>query len=94
MRYIVVLPCGKSCDFEANVASIVTPDPRVAPPAWCVPADGKATPFALWNLEPRGTLFAKPGQAVYNGMIVGEHSKEGDLEVTSPTWPVLVLLWL
>lgn len=44
-------------------------------------ADGKTTPFALWNLEPRGVLFAKPGQAVYNGMIVGEHSKEGDLEV-------------
>lgn len=43
--------------------------------------DGKATAFSLFNLEPRGVMFSKPGQQVYNGMIIGEHSKEGDMEV-------------
>jgi GTP-binding protein len=35
----------------------------------------------LWNLQDRGTLFVKPQQKVYSGMIVGENSKQGDLEV-------------
>lgn len=42
---------------------------------------GKATLFALEALSARGTLFVAPGDMVYPGMVVGENSKSGDLEV-------------
>jgi GTP-binding protein len=42
---------------------------------------GNAVPYALFNLEPRGNLFVRPGDPVYEGMIVGEHSRENDLNV-------------
>jgi len=42
---------------------------------------GDAVPYALYNLEPRGQLFVKPGETVYEGMIVGEHNRENDLNV-------------
>ena len=42
---------------------------------------GKSVPFALWNLEERGELFIDSGIAVYEGMIIGEHSRGNDLEV-------------
>lgn len=42
---------------------------------------GRATSYAIVNLEPRGRLFVSPGEKVYAGMIVGEHSREKDLEV-------------
>lgn len=44
-------------------------------------ADGAAVAYALFNLEDRGSLFISPGDMVYSGMIIGEHSKENDLEV-------------
>ncbi len=43
--------------------------------------NGVTTTYALHNLEPRGTLFVGPQTEVYSGMIIGEHSKENDLEV-------------
>ena len=42
---------------------------------------GRAVPYALYNLEPRGRLVIGPGTPVYKGMIIGEHSKHNDLEV-------------
>ncbi len=42
---------------------------------------GKANGYACFNLESRGKLFSKPGDEVYEGMIVGEHNKENDLIV-------------
>ena len=42
---------------------------------------GTTTTYALHNLEPRGVLFVGPQTEVYSGMIVGEHSKENDIEV-------------
>lgn len=45
---------------------------------------GAAVTYALFNLEPRGRLFITPGTPVYEGMIIGEHNKEGDLDV-NPT---------
>ncbi len=42
---------------------------------------GKTTPYALYHLEPRGVLFLKPGTEVYEGMIVGESARSGDLDV-------------
>lgn len=45
---------------------------------------GKAVAYALFNLEPRGSLFINPGDAVYEGMIVGEHNRENDIDV-NPT---------
>ena len=43
--------------------------------------NGKAVPYALWNLEERGPLFIGPGEPVYCGMVIGEHNKGEDLEV-------------
>lgn len=42
---------------------------------------GKATGFALDNLQARGILFIKPGDEIYEGMIVGESSRDDDMEV-------------
>ena len=42
---------------------------------------GKAVPYALYNLEPRGRLFMVPGDPVYEGMIVGEHNRGNDINV-------------
>ncbi|MCX7977855.1 MAG: translational GTPase TypA [Bdellovibrionaceae bacterium] len=42
---------------------------------------GVATAYAIWNLQERGVMFVTPGTEVYQGMIVGEHAKENDLEV-------------
>jgi len=42
---------------------------------------GKATPYALFHLQPRGTLFIRERTEVYEGMIIGEHSRENDLDV-------------
>ena len=43
--------------------------------------DGEAVAYALYNLEDRGALMIGPQTRVYQGMIVGEHSRENDLEV-------------
>jgi GTP-binding protein len=42
---------------------------------------GEATTYGIHNIEDRGTLFIGPGEKVYAGMIVGENSRENDLEV-------------
>ena len=39
--------------------------------------------YALYNLEPRGKLFVVPGDPVYEGMIVGEHSRDNDIDVNA-----------
>jgi GTP-binding protein len=44
-------------------------------------ANGTAVAYALWNLEERGPMMIDPGVDVYEGMIIGEHSRENDLEV-------------
>ena len=44
-------------------------------------AGGKAIPFAIDGLQQRGEFFIEPGTDCYEGMIVGEHCKEGDLVV-------------
>jgi GTP-binding protein len=44
-------------------------------------AAGKATAHALFSLQDRGWLFVNPGDEVYEGMIVGEHSRDNDLVV-------------
>jgi len=42
---------------------------------------GKAVPYALFNLEDRGTIMINPGEDTYEGMIIGEHSRDNDLDV-------------
>src|SRR5690348_5151721 len=44
---------------------------------------GPVTAFAIINLQERGTLFVKPGDEVYEGMIVGENSRADDLDVNA-----------
>ena len=43
--------------------------------------EGTSVGFALFNLQERATMFLSPGEAVYSGMIVGEHVRPGDLDV-------------
>jgi len=43
--------------------------------------NGKASGYSLWNLQPRGKLFIGPQTEVYEGMIVGIHSRDNDLVV-------------
>jgi GTP-binding protein len=43
--------------------------------------EGLATTYAMHNLQDRGTFFIEPGTQVYRGMVVGEHTRETDLEV-------------
>ena len=45
--------------------------------------EGVAVGFALFNLQERGTLFIKPGDPVYEGMIVGENARTGDMDVNA-----------
>jgi len=42
---------------------------------------GEAVAYALWNLEDRGPMMIEPGWKVYNGMIVGEHTRDNDLVI-------------
>lgn len=43
--------------------------------------DGAAVAYALWKIQERGRLFVNPGDALYEGMIIGEHSRENDIVV-------------
>jgi GTP-binding protein len=43
--------------------------------------DGVAVAYALWKLQERGRMFVSPGEPVYEGMIVGIHSRDNDLTV-------------
>ncbi|AIM17552.1 MULTISPECIES: translational GTPase TypA [Neobacillus] len=42
---------------------------------------GKATTYGIMQVEDRGTIFVEPGTEIYEGMIVGEHTRENDLTV-------------
>ncbi|WP_090709469.1 MULTISPECIES: translational GTPase TypA [unclassified Beijerinckia] len=42
---------------------------------------GEAVAYALWKLEDRGPMMIEPGWKVYRGMIVGEHTRDNDLEI-------------
>ncbi|GAB1483108.1 hypothetical protein MASR2M78_19240 [Treponema sp.] len=42
---------------------------------------GEGVAYGLFNLEPRGSLFILPGEPFYEGMIIGEHNKDTDLDV-------------
>jgi GTP-binding protein len=57
-------------DFQARVSGSLVSDRK-----------GMATAYALHGLEPRGILFVVPGDQIYEGMIVGEHTRENDLDV-------------
>ena len=43
--------------------------------------DGEAVAYALWNLQDRGRMFVSPGEALYEGMIIGIHTRDNDLVV-------------
>jgi len=46
-------------------------------------AQGVATDYALWNLEERGKLFILGSTKIYEGMLIGQHSRDNDLEVNA-----------
>jgi GTP-binding protein len=43
--------------------------------------DGAAVAYALWKLQDRGRMFVSPGEPLYEGMIIGIHSRDNDLVV-------------
>ena len=43
--------------------------------------DGVTVAYALWKLQERGRMFVSPGEALYEGMIIGIHSRDNDLVV-------------
>jgi GTP-binding protein len=43
--------------------------------------DGDAVAYALWNLQERGRMFVSPGDKLYEGMVIGIHSRDNDLVV-------------
>ena len=43
--------------------------------------DGDAVAYALWKLQDRGRMFVKPGDKLYEGMIIGIHSRDNDIVV-------------
>ncbi|MCL4761989.1 MAG: translational GTPase TypA, partial [Burkholderiales bacterium] len=43
--------------------------------------EGEAVAYALWNLQERGRMFVSPGDKVYEGMVIGIHSRDNDLVV-------------
>ena len=43
--------------------------------------DGEAVAYALWKLQDRGRMFVAPGEALYEGMVIGIHSRDNDLVV-------------
>lgn len=45
--------------------------------------DGDSVDYALWKIEDRGTLFIGGGVPIYEGMIIGENSRENDLEINA-----------
>lgn len=57
------------------------PIPRRKSGAMVADRRGTARPYALFKMQPRGTLFISGGADVYEGMIVGEHIRENDLNV-------------
>jgi GTP-binding protein len=44
-------------------------------------ADGRSTMYALYDLLARGTFLIAPGEDVYTGMVIGEHSRDVDIDV-------------
>jgi GTP-binding protein len=42
---------------------------------------GEAVAYSIFNLQDRGSMFIKPQDKVYSGMIIGEHARENDLDV-------------
>ena len=42
---------------------------------------GEAVPYGIFGLQPRGKMFVQPGDPVYEGMVVGEHNRDNDLNV-------------
>lgn len=45
--------------------------------------DGEAVAYALWKLEDRGIMFVNPGEKIYQGMVIGEHNRDNDLEINA-----------
>ncbi|MBS1096444.1 translational GTPase TypA [Gluconobacter sphaericus] len=45
--------------------------------------DGTTTQYALFSLQDRGTMFVDAGEKIYMGMILGEHSRENDLDINA-----------
>ena len=43
--------------------------------------NGEAVAYAIFNLQDRGIMFVRPGQKVYDGMVIGQNSKVGDLDI-------------
>ena len=61
--------------------SLIKARSAAAIPAFSSNDNGEAVAYALWNLEDRGPMLIDPGVKVYEGMIIGEHTRGNDLDV-------------
>ena len=59
-------------DFKSRVTGSIVAD-----------RSGKGVAYALFNLEPRGQIFIVPGDPVYEGMVIGEHNRENDINANA-----------
>ncbi len=59
-------------DFKSRVTGSIVADRA-----------GKGVAYALFNLEPRGQIFIVPGDPVYEGMVIGEHNRENDINANA-----------
>ncbi|MFV9645906.1 MAG: translational GTPase TypA [Desulfobacterales bacterium] len=59
-------------DFKSRVTGSIVAD-----------REGKAVAYAIFNLEPRGQIFIVPGDPVYEGIVIGEHNREKDINVNA-----------
>jgi hypothetical protein len=77
-------PTGLSSPLDARYtfdSLLIAPANEFAAAAAARVADGEATEYDLFNLQDRGTIMIMPGTRVFEGMIVGEHSRDNDLPV-------------
>ena len=55
--------------------------PGGATARWSATASGKAVAYAIFHLQPRGSIFVEPGDPAYPGLIVGQNSRSMDIAV-------------
>lgn len=66
---------------QSLIKQLLPEIPYGASPTYNADRDGSAIPYAIFHFEDRGKFFVLPGDVVYEGMVVGEHSLSNDLNI-------------
>ncbi len=83
--HLLTATCGTVVQHSVFDGWMPWAGPIADRPSGALVADraGKATPYALFHLQPRGIMFIPPGTEVYEGMIIGEHCRTNDMNVNA-----------